>query len=167
MARTITLDKSSSADGVAVTANLASATQFFPIVTITTPRSKVYTYRHQSDLVLKLLTAAAAEIAASSRIIFATRMPTQRRSSDETGTYTYAAWRNIPVQSSTGEPTQYNLETSPKRRISFNRGGDIIAPQEHVMEMLLQSSDVVDWTQAGTNFEWVVVESDVATQVAV
>jgi|SRR5581483_1029661 len=163
MARVVTLTKAFS-ESITTLANAANV--FSPIVRITTPKSRLYTFRHGLPLVLKLLTNAPAEISANSRMLWVIRRPTQRQGADITGVMNYRAWRSIPLTATAGEKTQYDIETSANRRIYFLTDSDIQLPQDHTMEWLLNSPDVVDWTQAAADFEYDVEESDVLTQVA-
>jgi|SRR5581483_6009530 len=163
MARVITLTKAFS-ESVTTLANVAGV--FSPIVRVQTPKSRLYTYKHGLPLVLKLQTNAAVEINANSRLLWVVRRPTQRSGGDMTGVSNYRAWRSIPLVAAAGEKTQYDIETSANRRIYFLTDTDVQLPQDHIMEWLLNSTDVVDWTQAGSDFEYDVEESDVLTQVA-
>lgn len=163
MARVVTLTKAFS-ESVTTSSNVANA--FTPILRITVPKSRLYTFKHGLPLVLKLLTAAAAEISANSRLVWVIRRPTQRSGADMTGVMNYRAWRSIPLTATAGEKTQYDIETSANRRIYFLADSDLQLPQDHVMEWLLNSPDVVDWNQANSDFEYDVEESDVLTQVA-
>ena len=137
-----------------------------PVLRITTPKSRIYTYRHLSDLVLKLATAAGAEIPNNSTLLFAVRKPSSRSPQDITGIFTYAAFGNTPLSSAAGQKTQYDQETMAKRRIAFLPGSDVQLAQDQKMELLVQSTSAVSMAHANSTFEWVVIESDVVTQVA-
>lgn len=163
MARVLTLTKAFS-ESVAVIANVANA--YSPIVRVTTPKSRLYTFKHGLPLVLKLATAAGVEISANSRMVWVIRRPTQRSGADITGVMNYRAWRSIPLVAAAGEKTQYDIETSANRRVYFLTDSDIQLPQDHVMEWLVNSPDVIDWNHANTDIEYDVEESDVMTQVA-
>jgi len=133
---------------------------------VTTPKSRLYTYKHGLPLVLKLAKADGVEISANSRMVWVVRRPTQRSGADITGVMNYRAWRSIPLTASAGEKTQYDIETSANRRVYFLTDTDIQLPQDHIMEWLLNSPDVVDFNHANTDFEYDVEESDPMTQVA-
>ncbi|MFA5861213.1 MAG: hypothetical protein WDA16_05910 [Candidatus Thermoplasmatota archaeon] len=163
MARVLTLTKAFS-ESVATFANVANA--FTPIVRITTPKSRLYTFKHGLPVVLKLATNAGVEVGANSRMVWVIRRPTQRSGADITGVMNYRAWRSIPLSATGGEKTQYDIETSANRRVYFLTDSDIQLPQDHVMEWLLNSPDAVDFNHANTDFEYDIEESDVLTQVA-
>jgi hypothetical protein len=164
MGRTLTLQKGSSADGVTVASNVAS--RFSSIFVVRTPKSRYYTFLNNQAFILKLVTAAAAEISAVSRMIPAFLMPTARVPKEYGAPFTYAAWRNTPLSSSAGEPTQYNSETTVRRLLRFESGQNLTLPQDWEFHLMLESPDIVDWTQANTFIEIHVDESSVATQVA-
>jgi len=161
--RVITLTKAFS-ESVATFANVAGV--FSPIIRITAPKSRLYTLKHGLPIVLKLLRNNGAEIDPNSRLLWVMRRPTQRSGADMTGVMNYRAWRSTPLISVSGEKTQYDIETSANRRVYFLGQTDIQLPQDHIIELLLHSVDVVDFLQDGTDFEYDVEESDVLTQVA-
>lgn len=163
MARVLTLTKAF-AESVAVLANVANA--FSPIARITTPKSRLYTFKHGLPLVLKLAKADGSEISANSRLVWVIRRPTQRSGADITGVMNYRAWRSIPLTATAGEKTQYDIETSANRRVYLLTDSDIQLPQDHILEWLVNSPDVIDWNHANTDFEYDVEESDVLTQIA-
>jgi len=163
MARILTLSKTFS-ESVATQSNVANT--YSPIVRITTPKSRLYTFKHGLPLILKLVTNAGVEIGANSRFLWVVRRPTQRSGADITGVMNYRAWRSTPLTAVAGEKTQYDIETSANRRIYFLTDSDLQLPQDHIMEWLLNSPDVADFNHAGTDFEYDVEESDVLTQVA-
>lgn len=164
MGRTLTLLKGSAADGVSVSANLAN--QFTSVFKVRTPKSRFYTYLNGQALVLKLATAAGADISALSRLIPAFLQPTARVPKEYGPPAVYAAWRNIPLTSAAGEKTQYDVETTTRRLLRFESGTNLTLPQDWEFHLMLESPDVVDWTHANTFIELQVDESAVATQVA-
>lgn len=142
------------------------ANVLMPVIRVTVPKSRVYTFRHLSDLVLRLATAAGAAIPNSSTLLFAVRKPTGRSPTDITGIFTYAAFGNVPLTSTAGEKTQYDQETMARRRIAFLPGTDVQLSQDQMMELLVQSTSAIRVDNAASAFEWVIIESDVITQVA-
>ena len=142
------------------------ANVLMPVIRITVPKSRIYTFRHLSDLVLKLATAAGAEIPNTSMLLWAVRKPSSRSPQDITGAFTYAAFGNTPLTSSAGQKTQFDQETMAKRRISFLPGSDVQLSQDQLLELLVQSTAAVSVAHANSFFQWTIVESDVVTQVA-
>lgn len=152
--------------------------QFSTLVRVTVPKSRTYTFKHMSDLVLKLYRTAAngaGQVSGASELLFAYKMPTMAVPSDIMGRKLYSPWANIPIDpTGSAGKTQYDDETKSARRIYFKPGRDIELPQDHIMELLFKGAstgvgvaDVVDWANANTLFEWTIAESDVQTQVAV
>jgi hypothetical protein len=142
------------------------ANVLMPVIRITVPKSRIYTFRHLGDLVLKLATGAGAEIPNNSLLVFGVRKPSSRSPQDITGAFTYAAFGNTPLTSSAGQKTQFDQETMAKRRISFLPGSDVQLSQDQMMELLVQSTSAISVANAASFFQWTVVESDVVTQVA-
>jgi len=161
--RLITLTKDTS-ESVAQLTNVADFLS--PTLRITTPKSRVYTYRHLSDIILKMFTSGGAELPASTTLVWAVRKPTTRSPQDISGVKTYSAFYNTPLIATAGEKTQYDQETMAHRRVNFLPGTDIQLSQDQILELLVKSASVCDWTHASSVFEWVVIESDVVTQVA-
>lgn len=158
---TLTKDFSESVTTLSNTANVLS-----PVLRIITPKSRVYTYRHLSDLILKMVQTGGAELPSGTRLLWAVRKPTSRSPQDLTGTKTYSAWYNTPLISVAGEKTQYDQETMAHRRVNFLPGTDVQLSQDQILELLVESTAVVDWDEADSVFEWTIIESDVITQVA-
>jgi len=161
--RLITLTKDF-AESVTVLANTAGLLS--PTIRIITPKSRVYTYRHLSDLILKMVATGGAELSQASTLLWAVRKPTSRSPTDISGIQTYAAFFNTPLIATAGEKTQFDQETMARRRVNFLPGTDVQLSQDQILELLLNATTAVDWTETGSVFEWTIIESDVVTQVA-
>jgi len=161
--RLITLTKDF-AESVAQLANVANVLS--PTLRITTPKSRVYTYRQLSDIIIKMFTAGGVELPSSTQMLWAVRRPSARSPQDIAGIKTYSAFYNTPLISLAGEKTQFDQETMAHRRVNFLPGSDVQLSQDQILELLVKSTAVCDWTHASSHFEWTVVESDVVTQVA-
>lgn len=139
-----------------------------PVLRITVPKSRYYTFRNLYPLILKLFTAGGAEISNTSRLLFAVKKPGSNTPQEIMGGVTYSAWGNTPlVPTIAGQKGQYDDDTKANRRIAFLPGADVRLAQDQMMELLVQSSVAVSMAHANSFFELKVIESDVETQVAV
>jgi hypothetical protein len=170
MSRTLTLLKGSASDGVSVFPNVAG--QFTIIFQVKTPKSRFFTVLNNQSFIMKLFRADnVTEIDPSSRVLPLYLAPTMRVPKEIGTPINYSAWRYTPLDGgASNAPTQYNVETSARRRLQFETGKNLTMPQDWSFILMLSvpagSLDIVDWTQSNTFIELQVEESAVATQVA-
>jgi len=138
-------------------ANIANADSV--IATLTIPAGRYYKLAHETPLVLKLFKSDGNEIARSSRVWLAWQAPVGETKYQVGRTMIYGVFRDLSIDQ------QYDYNTQEKRMIEItdeeiqrykNRQENLIdgLGADYKVLLVLNSPDVVDWTQANTQFSF-------------
>lgn len=139
------------------TANIAGADS--PIATLTVPAGRVFRMSDGNPLVLKLLTSAGVEISRASEVFLGWQAPVGKTIHQAGRTMNYGIFRRITIAE------QENINTQARRMIEFDdeevqraqRGETSLVTgltSDHKIILMLNSPDVIDWAQAGTEFNF-------------
>jgi hypothetical protein len=138
--------------GVATSSNVANA--YTNIFVVTVPKGVRYRLYNETPFIIKLYDSAGTQIAANSKLILAAQKPGDRLPREICEfdyrpfyTLTEAEQNNVNYQERTKVVMPYPV-------VTFNQDEKIV--------IQLNSSSVVDWTQADTAFEFEVEESAIS-----
>lgn len=129
------------------------------IATLTVPAGRVFRINEGIPLLLKLFTSAGVEISRASKVFLAWQEPVGEAFHQAGTTMNYGIFRRISVAE------QANIQTQARRVIEFDdeeraraERGDVSIisglPSDHKVLLMLNSPDVVDWTQPGSEFNF-------------
>jgi len=138
-------------------ANVANADS--PIAILTIPAGRIYRLAHETPLVLKLYTSGGTEISRASKVYLAWQAPVGETKYQVGRTMTYGVFADLSVDQ------QYDINTQAKRMIEItdeeivryqNRQENLIdgLGADYKILLMLNSPDVVSWTQSGTQFNF-------------
>jgi len=142
---------------VTTQANIANADS--PIAILTVPAGRVYRLQDGTPLVLKLVKSDGTEISRSSEVYIAWQSPVGKNLHQAGRTMNYGIFRRISISD------QENINTQARRLIEFDDEEIERAQQgktslitgltsDYKILLMLKSPDVVDWTQAGCEFNF-------------
>lgn len=148
---------------VSVSPNVANA--WSVIATLTVPAGRVYRLLEGTPLVLKLSTSST-EISGASQLYLGWKAPVGETIYQIGKTMPYMIFRNISLEN------QYSVETISRRVIEFDseelerasRGEVSVITgltADYKLVLVLNSPDVVDWTNANSDF---LIEVQVLTE---
>jgi hypothetical protein len=138
-------------------ANIANADS--PIAILTIPAGRVYRLAQETPLVLKLYTSGGTEISRSSKVYLAWQAPVGETKYQVGRTLIYGVFRDLSIDQ------QYDINTQASRMIEItdeeivrfqNRQENLIdgLGADYKILLMLNSPDVVDWTQANAQFRF-------------
>ena len=140
---------------VTTAANVADADS--TIATLLIPAGRVYRMQDGIPLVLKLVTSAGTEISRASEVFVGWQAPVGKTVYQAGRTMNYGIFRRISIAD------QENINTQARRLIEFDdeeiaraQRGEVSLitglTSDYKVLVMLKSADVVDWTQAATEF---------------
>ena len=135
--------------GVSVEVNIASA--FSPIFTVLVPEGVGYRLYTDTPFIIKLYQTGGAEIDSDSKIIIAGQQPGDRLRKELGVEFDYRVFATLTAAQQTNKNYQERTKVElPVPMLLFKENEKIV--------IMLNSSDVVDWTEAATVFEFKVEE---------
>jgi hypothetical protein len=129
------------------------------IATLTIPAGKIFRMQDGTPLVLKLYTSAGAEISRNSKVYLAWQAPVGETKYQIGRTMYYGLFRSLTVSQQQDINTQARrlIEFTDEELARFQSGQMSIISgltADYKVLMILNSPDVVDWTQSGTEFNF-------------
>lgn len=154
------------------TPNIANADSV--IASLTVPAGRAFRMLDGTPLTLKLFTAGGTEISRASEVFLAWQEPVGKTLNQAGRTMNYGIFRRLTIGS------QEDVNTQARRLIEFDdeeisrtkRGDTSIITgltSDYKIMLMLRSPDVVDWAQAGTEFNFdliVLTESEFLAEKA-
>jgi len=142
---------------VATASNIANADT--PIATLTIPAGRYYRLEAETPLIMKLYKSNGTQIARNSKIYLAWQASIGETKYQVGRTITYGVFSDLTIDQ------QYDINTQQKRMIEItdeeivryqNKQENLIdgLGADYKVILILNSPDVVDWTQAGTQFSF-------------
>lgn len=132
-------------DYVSVESNTANVRS--RVFTVTPPNGVFITVARLLQPVIKLLTSAGAQVSASTKVYVGKQRPGDSSPTYLPGVFTLQSFYDLTTAQ------QRNAENRPT--LAQDLGMGVLLREQESLVIEVEGPDVIDWTQAGTAFEFV------------